>query len=243
MRIAVSALWPMAFVLGLLICPVVLAEQEMPIVEPDSDPDPPPGREVYMGREIAQTMHWMAAPWLIRTRREREESAVEMREQLDLEPGMVVCDMGAGNGYHAIPMARALAPRGRVVAVEVQRPMLEMLRENARANEVTNIDLLLGEYHDPHLEEDSIDLVLMVDVYHEFSHPEHMLAAIRRSLKPDGRVVLLEYRAEDKTVPIRPEHKMSRGQVIREMTANGFRLTRGYEELPWQHMLFFRADD
>lgn len=214
----------------------------MPILEPARDPNPPPGVKVYMDREVAQTMHWVAAPWLIRTRREREESASEMREQLGLKPGMVVCDMGAGNGYHTIPMAQAVGPDGRVVAVEVQRPMLEMLRESAIANEVDNIQLLLGEFHDPHLEPESFDLLVMVDVYHEFSHPEHMLAGIRRAMKPGGQVVLVEFRAEDDSVPIRPEHKMSKEQVIRELTANGFRKVRSYDELPWQHMLFFEVD-
>lgn len=214
----------------------------MPIIEPERDPEPPPGVDFYMGREVAQTMHWMGAAWLIRTRREREESAGEMREQLNLEPGMVVCDMGSGNGYHTIPMARAVGPEGRVVAVEIQRPMLEMLRESAVANEVDNIDLLLGELHDPHLEEGSLDMLVMVDVYHEFSHPEHMLAGIRRAMKPDGQVVLVEYRAEDPTVPIRPEHKMEKEQVILELEANGFQLERSYDELPWQHMLFFKVD-
>ena len=214
----------------------------MSIIEPPRDPNPPPGVDVYMGREVAKTMHWLAAPWLIRTRREREESATEMREQLRLRPGMVVCDMGAGNGYHAIPMAQKVGPDGRVVAVEVQREMLEMLSESAKANEVDNIDLLLGEYHDPHLEPESIDLLVMVDVYHEFSHPEHMLAGIRQAMKPDGQVVLVEFRAEDETVPIRPEHKMSKEQVILELTANGFKKVRSYDDLPWQHLLFFEVD-
>lgn len=214
----------------------------MPIIAPERDPEPPAGVDVYMGREVAQTMHWLGAAWLIRTRREREESATEMREQLNLEPGMVVCDMGAGNGYHSIPMAREVGPEGRVVAVEIQRQMLEMLRESAVANETENIDLLLGELHDPHLEEDSLDLLVMVDVYHEFSHPEHMLAGIRQAMKPDGEVVLVEYRAEDPTVPIRPEHKMEKDQVILELEANGFKLVRSYDELPWQHMLFFKVD-
>jgi ubiquinone/menaquinone biosynthesis C-methylase UbiE len=107
---------------------------------------------------------------------------------------------------------------------------------------VENIDLLLGEYHNPHLEPDTVDLLLMVDVYHEFSHPEQMLAGIRRSMKAGGQVVLVEFRAEDDSVPIRPEHKMSKDQIILEMTANGFKKIRSYDELPWQHMLFFEVD-
>lgn len=188
---------------------------------------------------MAQTMHYAGAGWLIRNKRDREEGTLRMREALELKPGMVVCDLGSGNGYHSLPMAKAVAPEGKVLAVDIQPEMLEMLKERAAAQVVTNVECIVGEVHDPHLPEGSCDLVLLVDVYHEFSHPEVMLKAIRKALKPDGKVVLVEFRAEDLTVPIKPEHKMSKAQILKELEANGFALKRSFDELPWQHMMWF----
>jgi len=202
----------------------------------------PPALTEYMGRRIAQTMHWLGAEWLIRNRREREESAEEMREQLGLEPGMVVCDMGAGNGYHSLPMAEMVGEEGMVWAVDIQPQMLQMLRERAAAEGVENVKTVLGELHDPRLPEGVFDLIVLVDVYHEFSHPEQMLAGMRAALKEGGRMVLVEYRAEDETVPIKPEHKMSKEQIEKEMVGNGFRQVASYEELPWQHMVFYERE-
>ena len=204
----------------------------------------PPPVTVYMGRQVAQTMHFAGAGWLIRNKREREESAEEMRAALELKPGMVVCDMGSGNGYHSLPLEKAVAPEGRVLAVDIQPEMLTMLQKRAENQGVTNVETIEGKAHDPMLPESSCDLVLMVDVYHEFSHPEPMLAGMRKALKPGGQIVLVEYREEDATVPIKPEHKMSKPQILKEMEANGFVLTRSYDELPWQHMMWFgRKDD
>ena len=193
----------------------------------------------YEGRTIAQTMHWMGAGWLIRNKREKEESASRMREELHLKPGMNVCDMGSGNGYHSLPMAQAVAPDGKVFAVDIQPEMLDMLRKRADAKGIKNVELIAGLPHDPKLPAASCDLILMVDVYHEFAFPVQMLAGMHKALKPGGQIVLLEYRAEDETVPIKPEHKMSKDQVLKEMAANGFKLTREFEGLPWQHMLWF----
>lgn len=193
----------------------------------------------YEGRAIAQTMHWMGAGWLIRNKREKEESASRMREELHLKPGMNVCDMGSGNGYHTLPMAQAVAPDGKVFAVDIQPEMLDMLSKRADAKGIKNVELIAGLPHDPKLPAASCDVILMVDVYHEFAYPVHMLAGMHQALKPGGQIVLVEYRAEDETVPIKPEHKMSKAQVIKEMAANGFKLTREFEGLPWQHMLWF----
>lgn len=204
--------------------------------------EPPPARTEYLGRVIAQTMHYAGAGWLIRNKREREEGATRMRAALALKPGMVVCDMGSGNGYHTLPIAREVAPNGRVFAVDIQPEMLEMLKERAAAQEIANIECIVGEVHDPRLPENSCDLILLVDVYHEFSHPEEMLASIRRALKPEGHLVLVEFRAEDESVPIKPEHKMSRVQILREMEANGFHLAKSFDELPWQHMMWFARE-
>lgn len=206
-------------------------------------PEPPPAQAFYMGREVAQTMHYAGAAWLIRNKRDREEGTLRMREALDLKPGQVVCDLGSGNGYHTLPMAKAVAPGGKVLAVDIQPEMLEMLKERAAAQAVTNVECIVGAAHDPNLPDGSCDIILLVDVYHEFSHPEPMLKAIHKALKPDGKVVLVEFRAEDLTVPIKPEHKMSKAQILKELEANGFTLKQSFDELPWQHMMWFGKAD
>lgn len=197
----------------------------------------------YMGRLIARTMHWSGADWLVRTEREREESTEEMLSQLPIRPGAAVCDLGCGNGYHTLALAEQVGPTGIVYAVDIQTEMLDALQERAAAQGLDRIRTVLGSATNPHLPDAALDLVLMVDVYHEFSHPSEMLAAIRNSLKPDGALVLVEFRAEDDSVPIKPEHKMSKPQILKELTANGFLLVRDYNQLPWQHMLFFQADE
>ena len=204
----------------------------------------PKARTHYMGRKIAQTMHYSGAEWLIRNVREREERCSLMLANLGVKGGQTVCDMGCGNGYHTLPIAKLVGKKGQVLAVDVQPKMLEFLRERVEAQGIDNVTPILGSFHDPRLPANSTDIVLMVDVYHEFSHPETMLAAIKRSLKPKGLVVLVEYREEDPEVPIKPLHKMSKAQVNKELKANGFKLVREFDLLPWQHMMFFgHADD
>lgn len=202
-----------------------------------------PGLDEYMGREIARTMHWKGAEWLIRRVREQEEGPVKMREQLQVKPGMTVCDMGCGNGYHTLPLAEMVGVKGKVYAVDVQPEMIEMLKQNIERKKLKNIEPITGLYHDPKLPPDSCDMILLVDVYHEFSHPVQMLAAMRAALKKDGLLVLVEFRAEDETVPIRPEHKMTKAQINKEMDANGFTLKREFDGLPWQHLMFFGKDE
>ena len=196
----------------------------------------------YMGREIAQTMHWRAADWLTRGTRESEEDTAMMLQQLRLQPGQVVCDLGSGNGYHTLQMASLVGASGRVLAVDIQPEMLEKLKQRARLESISNIETIESEADDPRLPEGQLDLVLMADVYHEFSHPQEILQAVRDSLKPDGRLALLEFRAEDPDVPIRALHKMSELQIRKEMEANGFRLTRAFDGLPWQHLMFFQKN-
>jgi putative membrane-bound dehydrogenase-like protein len=192
-----------------------------------------------MGREIAQTMHFSGAEWLIRETRESEEAASELLALLGVEPGMTVCDLGCGNGYHTLPIARKVGKEGRVLAVDIQPEMLEMLEDRAAREGIENIEPILGDLHDPHLPKGEVDLVLLVDVYHEFSHPELMLRAIRDSLAPGGRVALVEFRAEDPKVPIKPLHKMSKEQILKEYLPNGFELVGEVDVLPWQHLMFF----
>jgi len=217
-------------------------EFEERVAQEQQKPKIPPGIKIYMGRRIAQTMHFAGAEWLIRDKREREERCSMMLANLGLKPGMTVCDMGCGNGFHSLPIAKLLGKNGMVVGVDVQPEMLGFLRERAESEGIENVIPILGSYHNPRLPPNSIDIVLMVDVYHEFSHPEQMLAAIRKSLKPDGLVVLVEFREEDPKVPIKPLHKMSKAQVNKELTANGYKLVKEFDRLPWQHMMFFGID-
>ena len=185
-------------------------------------------------------MHWKGAPWLIRKRREAEESTANMIKALKIKPGQTLCDLGAGNGYHTLKMAELTGPEGLVYAVDIQPEMLDMLKKRATEAKIHNIKRVVNKFYNTGLPESSIDLLLMCDVYHEFSHPEHMLNDIYKSLKPDGKLALVEFRKEDNTVPIKEDHKMSAVQVIEEMEANGFTLSRRFDELPWQHLLIFK---
>jgi ubiquinone/menaquinone biosynthesis C-methylase UbiE len=203
----------------------------------------PPGRDVYLGRRVAQTMHYLGAPWLTRESRDREEDSKTLFKELRIKPGMVVCDMGCGNGFYTLPMSKAVGKKGKVYAVDVQVQMLHYLKKRAGKVGADNIEYVLGAYHDPKLPANSQDMIVLVDVYHEFSHPVLMLKAMRKALKPEGVLVLLEFRMEDPKVPIKLLHKMSKKQVEKELTANGFKLARSFDKLPWQHMLFYKRDD
>lgn len=217
-------------------------------VEPlavDADVDrslviPPPATH-HRGREIAQTMHYTGAPWLVRESRQREEDCRLLLEALAIERGQKVCDLGCGNGFYTFELARRVGPEGRVYAVDIQPEMLRLLAERGAQEGLRNIRPILGTVIDPRLPRGELDLVLCVDVYHEFSHPEQMLERIRASLAPGGRLVLAEFRGEDPAVPIKPLHKMTKAQVRSELEPAGFRLAREFDRLPWQHLLFFEA--
>ena len=200
-------------------------------------------RKSYLGRVVAKPMSHLGALWLIRPERDDEENASDSFKQLGLKEGMAVCDLGCGNGYWTLPMARDVGEKGKVYAVDIQAEMLQKLRQRASRFDLNNIEPVLGKIDDPVLPVDSLDLLLMVDVYHEFSHPQSMLWEIRRALKSEGVIALLEYREEDPMVPIKPLHKMSKRQILKEYEANGFKLVREYNELPWQHLMFFARDD
>jgi cyclopropane fatty-acyl-phospholipid synthase-like methyltransferase len=203
----------------------------------------PPALDYYKGREIAQTMHYLGAPWLTRESRDREEDCNTLLKALNLKPGMTVCDMGCGNGFYTLRVAKKVGPKGSVPAVDIQPEMLTLLRERAAAAKIDNVKPILGTVVDPHLEAGSCDMILCVDVYHEFSHPEHMLRKMREALKPDGRLVLVEFRMEDPKVPIKTEHKMSKEQILKELPPNGFKLVEQFDKLPWQHVMFFERDN
>jgi ubiquinone/menaquinone biosynthesis C-methylase UbiE len=204
-----------------------------------------PGQAVHpvTGRHIAPVMGLSGADWLDREEREREEQPEKAIAQFNLKPGMMVGDVGAGTGYYSIRMAKLIAPAGIVYANDIQPGMLDKLHERAAAANVANIVTVLGSETDPKLPAGKLDLVVMVDVYHELSRPQRMLEGIRDSLKPGGRLVLLEYRKEDPSVPIRPEHKMSVDEVKAEVTPEGFRFEKVVDKLPWQHIIFFRKPE
>lgn len=192
----------------------------------------------FMGREIAQVMGHRGMAWLDRPSRERQESPTSAIEALQLPADTVIADIGAGSGYYTFRLAPKV-PHGEVIAVDIQPEMLTQLEITATAEGVTNVRPHLGRVDDIGLEPESIDAALLVDAYHEFSHPAEMMASIRRALRPGGQVFLLEYRAEDDSVPIKPLHKMSEAQVRREMQSLGLRFIANEDFLPWQHFLVF----
>jgi len=191
------------------------------------------------GRQYAQTMGVQGAPWLDRTERETEEEPDRALRLLKIAKGATVADVGAGSGYMTVKMAKIVGPTGRVYANDIQAGMLDLLQKNVAKAKLNNVVPVLGTFDDPKLPAAALDLVLMVDVYHEFSEPQAMLQHIREALKPDGRMVLLEYRAEDPDVPIQPLHKMTVAQAKLEVEHEGFTLSRVQEDLPRQHVLTF----
>jgi ubiquinone/menaquinone biosynthesis C-methylase UbiE len=194
------------------------------------------------GRKYAGVMSADGAGWLSRAERETEEHPGEALKAIGIARGSTVADIGAGSGYMTLRMAKLVGPAGKVYANDIQPRMLELLRQNLKKQKLANVETVLGEIDDPKLPQASVDLVLLVDVYHEFSEPQKMLRHIREALKPDGRLVLLEYRGEDPTVPIRPEHKMTVAQVKSELEPEGYRLDEVKENLPRQHILIFRKN-
>ena len=192
----------------------------------------------YMGREISFVMGHRAAAWLNRPERIQEEMPDTVVENMNLEPNEVVADIGAGSGYFSFRIA-AKVPEGKVLAVDIQPEMLELIEAQMGQQGVTNIEGVLGAADNPNLPANSIDAAIMVDAYHEFSHPFEMIDGIYQALRPGGRIFLLEYRGEDASVPIRPLHKMTEEQVVREMSVFGLDWTDTLDFLPWQHMMIF----
>jgi ubiquinone/menaquinone biosynthesis C-methylase UbiE len=193
----------------------------------------------YMGRRIADVMSWEGAEWLFRETRIEEEQPEAMLDALNIPRGATVADVGAGAGYHSIRLARRVGPKGTVLATDLQPQMLKMLKDNARGARVTNIKPIRATQTDTKLPDAKVDLILMVDVYHECSDPETTLVGLYQALKPRGRLVLVEFRAEDPDVPIKPEHKMTLDQVRREVEPQGFLFKESLEFLPWQHVIIF----
>lgn len=191
-------------------------------------------------RQIANVMGVGGADWLVRPEREAEEHPDEALDALKIRAGDTVADIGAGVGYFAWRLAGRVGPKGVVYGEDIQQGMLDQMEKNMRERHIENVRPVLGGVDDPKLPKNSVDLVILVDVYHEFSEPEKMLDRIRESLKTGGRLVLLEYRGEDPKVPIRPEHKMTVKQVRAEVEPEGYRFEQSIETLPQQHIIVFR---
>ena len=194
----------------------------------------------FMGREISAVMGWQGAAWLERQERDREERTDLLMEALMLKPGMVVADIGAGTGYLSRRMAPAVMPGGKVWAVDVQPEMISLLQAGAKRSGLTQIEARISAVNDVNLPASSVDLAVMVDVYHELSHPYEVMASILKALKPGGRIVFVEYKAEDPRVPIKPLHKMSEAQIKREASVFPLVWERTVNTLPWQHVVVFR---
>lgn len=193
----------------------------------------------YMGREIAAYMCAAHADWLDRPERGVEERPGLLINQLRLRADDVVADIGCGTGHHTMRIAPRV-PRGKVFAVDIQRPMLDSVFVRSMTLGLDNIEPMLGTEMDPGLPPAAVDKMLLVDVYHEFAYPYEMLRAMHTALKSDGRLYLVEFRGEDEAVPIKPIHKMMKDQALREFAASGFELERSWNGLPWQHLLVFR---
>ena len=194
-------------------------------------------RHPVSGRVFAPVMGVGGAGWLERAEREQEEAPSKAIDALDLKPGMVVADVGAGSGYYTSRISKRLGPSGRVYATDIQPGMIELLNRRVAGEGLTNVTTILGTMEDPKLPPRSIDLAIMVDVYHELQQPQLFLQRLKETFKPGGRLVLLEFRKEDPNVPILEVHKMSVAEVKAELEAEGFALERVINVLPWQHII------
>jgi ubiquinone/menaquinone biosynthesis C-methylase UbiE len=210
-----------------------------PLYETRENHDPNGTGKFYMGREIAQVMGPGGIEWLDRREREEEEHPAKVLDSLDLRSGDVVADLGAGSGYFTFRIAPRVGGTGKVLAVEIQQAMIDTLRARAATTKATNVEVVQGSEIDPHLPVSGVNLVLLVDVYHELAYPFEVMTRVRESLKPGGRVVFVEYRKEDPAIPIKEVHKMSIKQLEKEMNAVGLVRVRTVETLPLQHILIF----
>ena len=192
----------------------------------------------YMGREIAYVMGYEGIGWLERSQREKEENVSKLIQNMGIKPNDTIADIGAGSGYHAFRIA-PIANKGMVYAVDIQTEMLMAIEKNKDIKNIKNIETILGGEKSVYLPNNSVDKILMVDVYHEFSFPIEMIKSIKSALKPKGELFLIEYKGEDPNVPIKRIHKMTEKQAVKEMEAAGFKLKRNIDNLPWQHCMVF----
>lgn len=206
--------------------------------------DPDGINKFYLDRQIAQVMGYAGATWLERPEREKEEAPAKLLKALDLKEGMTVADVGAGSGYHAFRMAPLVGEKGKILAVDIQQEMLDLIADRAKKEKVTNVETVKGTEKDPKLPDGKVDLILMVDVYHEFEFPYEMTEKMVSALKPGGRLVFVEFRLEDPKVPIKLVHKMAERQVIKEVGEfAAMEHTKTVDTLPWQHVVIFTKKD
>jgi protein-L-isoaspartate O-methyltransferase len=215
-------------------------KREPPRYETKADHDPNGIGKFYMGREIAHVMGFQAAGWLERPERVKEEEPAKLIEALAVKPGMVIADVGAGSGYHSFLLSPLVGEKGKVIASDIQQQMLDLITAKAKKQRVTNVETVKGTAKDPKLPAGGVDLILLVDVYHEFEFPFEMAEKMVDALKPGGRLVFVEFRMEDPKVPIKLVHKMSERQVIKEMGPFAeMEHTKTIGTLPWQHVIVF----
>ena len=192
----------------------------------------------YMEREIAYVMGYQGIDWLERSEREKEENVSNLIQNMGIKSNDIIADIGAGSGYHVFRMA-PLAEKGLIYAVDIQGEMLMAIEKSKESFKIRNIETILGSEKSVNLPKNSVDKILMVDVYHEFNFPVEMIASIKNILKPNGQIFLIEYRGEDSKVPIKKIHKMTEKQAVKEMEAAGFKLKENLDNLPWQHCMVF----
>jgi len=192
----------------------------------------------YMGREIAYVMGFEGIGWLERSDREKEENVSSLIQNMGIKSNDIIADIGAGSGYHVFRMA-PLANKGLVYAVDIQAEMLMAIEKTKESSKIKNVKTILGSEKSVQLPKNSVNKILMVDVYHEFSFPVEMISSMKDALKPDGQLFLIEYKAENSNVPIKKIHKMSEKQAVKEMEAAGFKLKENIDNLPWQHCMVF----
>ena len=194
-----------------------------------------------MGREIAYVMGYQGINWLERSEREKEENVSRLIKNMGININDIIADVGAGSGYHAFKMA-PLAEKGLIYAVDIQPEMLDVIEKKKRSTKILNIETILGSEKSINLPKNSVDKILMIDVYHEFSYPIEMIESIKNALKPEGQLFLIEYRGEDSAVPIKKIHKMTEKQSVLEMEAAGLKLKGNIDNLPWQHCMVFEKN-
>jgi ubiquinone/menaquinone biosynthesis C-methylase UbiE len=236
MRVWLTAL----LLLCALVLPGAFAEEAAPPAYTSVRASPDGIGKVYLGREIAQVMTFHGATWLERAERMEEERPDRVLATLDLKPGMTVADVGAGSGYYSWRIAERVGAGGTVYAVDIQPEMVRLLQQQMTQRGAANVKAILGTSTDPRLPAATLDLALMVDVYHELEYPYEMLASITRALKPGGRLVFVEFKGNDPTVPIKPLHTLTEAQVRKEAAVQPLEWEKTVSNLPWQHVIVFR---
>jgi ubiquinone/menaquinone biosynthesis C-methylase UbiE len=233
-----TSFFMLVILLTLTLNPLRALSQEAPVYSYQKTSRDGIGK-IYMGREISHVMGHLGASWLERPQRDREEKTRHLVSNLPLQAGDTVADIGAGTGYFSFRIAERI-PQGKVLAVDIQREMLDIIESRKAEGFPANVEPILGTERDPHLPDSSVDLILLVDAYHEFSWPREMTEAMARALKPGGRLILVEYRGEDPSIRIKPLHKMTQKQARKEMAAVGLQWESTKDFLPQQHLMIFR---